>query len=176
GEPRQHPPLARRDGGRTELDPGARLLPDRTRPPLRGAASLPRHRKARLAPAGSGGAPPARRARPRPGSRAPTSRRRGLTLHSSWVRLGATDPRGRGQMSFSVKLWGTRGSIPTPGPSTQKYGGNTACVEIRTDSTLFICDGGTGLRELGIDLMRRHPDGAIVGHMLFSHPHWDHIQ
>lgn len=79
-------------------------------------------------------------------------------------------------MSFSVKLWGTRGSIPTPGPSTQKYGGNTACVEIRTDSTLFICDGGTGLRELGIDLMRRHPDGAIVGHMLFSHPHWDHIQ
>src|SRR5690606_12631540 len=138
GAPRQQPPLARRDGGRTELDPGARLLPDRTRPPLRGAASLPRHRKAGLAPAGSGGAPPARRARPRPGSRAPTSRRRGLTLHSSWVRLGATDPRGRGQMSFSVKLWGTRGSIPTPGPSTQKYGGNTACVEIRTDSTLFI--------------------------------------
>ncbi len=79
-------------------------------------------------------------------------------------------------MPFSVKLWGTRGSIPTPGPSTQKYGGNTACVEIRTDSTLFICDGGTGLRELGIDLLRRHPDGPIQGHMLFSHPHWDHIQ
>lgn len=79
-------------------------------------------------------------------------------------------------MPFTVKLWGTRGSIPTPGPSTQKYGGNTACVEIRTDSTLFICDGGTGLRELGVDLLRRHPDEAIVGHMLFSHPHWDHIQ
>lgn len=79
-------------------------------------------------------------------------------------------------MPFSVKLWGTRGSIPTPGPSTQKYGGNTACVEIRTDSTLFICDGGTGLRELGVDLLRRHPDRPIEGHMLFSHPHWDHIQ
>lgn len=79
-------------------------------------------------------------------------------------------------MPFAVKLWGTRGSIPTPGPSTQRYGGNTACVEIRSGSTLFICDGGTGLRELGIDLLRRHPDQAIVGHMLFSHPHWDHIQ
>src|SRR5690554_2044834 len=79
-------------------------------------------------------------------------------------------------MTFSVKLWGTRGSIPTPGPSTQKYGGNTACVEIRSGSTLFICDGGTGLRELGIDLLRRHPDTAIVGHMLFSYFHWDHIQ
>lgn len=79
-------------------------------------------------------------------------------------------------MPFAVKLWGTRGSIPTPGPSTQKYGGNTACVEIRSGSTLFICDGGTGLRELGIDLLRRQPDSPIVGHMLFSHPHWDHIQ
>lgn len=79
-------------------------------------------------------------------------------------------------MQFSVKMWGTRGSIPTPGPSTQRYGGNTACVEIRSGSTLFICDGGTGLRELGIDLLRRHPRDPIVGHMLFSHPHWDHIQ
>lgn len=77
---------------------------------------------------------------------------------------------------FFVKLWGTRGSIPTPGPSTQIYGGNTACVEIRTADGLFICDGGTGLRELGIDLLRRAPHQPIVGHMLFSHPHWDHIQ
>lgn len=77
---------------------------------------------------------------------------------------------------FYVKLWGTRGSIPTPGPSTQRYGGNTACVEIRTDRALFICDGGTGLRELGVDLLGRAPDRPIVGHMLFSHPHWDHIQ
>lgn len=79
-------------------------------------------------------------------------------------------------MTFAVKLWGTRGSIPTPGASTQIYGGNTACVEIRTEDALFICDGGTGLRELGVDLLRRHPDDPIVGHMLFSHPHWDHIQ
>ncbi|HEY0839463.1 MAG TPA: MBL fold metallo-hydrolase [Vulgatibacter sp.] len=79
-------------------------------------------------------------------------------------------------MSLFVKFWGTRGSIPTPGPSTQRFGGNTACVEVRTGDALFICDGGTGLRELGIDLIRRHQGRPIVGHMLFSHPHWDHIQ
>jgi len=58
-------------------------------------------------------------------------------------------------MGFFVKFWGTRGSIPTPGPHTRKYGGNTSCVEVRVDNALFICDGGTGLRELGLDLMRR---------------------
>ncbi len=76
---------------------------------------------------------------------------------------------------FFVKFWGTRGSIPTPGFRTRKYGGNTSCVEMRIDGTLFICDGGTGLRELGIDLMRRSPT-AIKAHLFFSHPHWDHIQ
>ena len=79
-------------------------------------------------------------------------------------------------MALFVKFWGTRGSIPTPGPSTARYGGNTACVEIRVDDALFICDGGTGLRELGLDLMKRAKGSPIVGHLLFSHPHWDHIQ
>lgn len=76
---------------------------------------------------------------------------------------------------FFVKFWGTRGSIPTPGFRTRKYGGNTSCIELRVDGTLFICDGGTGLRELGADLMKRD-GGPIVAHMFFSHPHWDHIQ
>ena len=78
-------------------------------------------------------------------------------------------------MSFYVRFWGTRGSIPTPGQPTRKYGGNTSCVEIRIGDQLFVCDGGTGLRELGEDLNQRgiHP---IVGHMFFSHTHWDHIQ
>lgn len=79
-------------------------------------------------------------------------------------------------MPMFVKFWGTRGSIPTPGPSTARYGGNTACVEVRTDDALFILDGGTGLRELGTDLLRRYRGEPIVAHMLFSHPHWDHIQ
>ena len=78
-------------------------------------------------------------------------------------------------MPFLVTFWGTRGSIPTPGQGTRKFGGNTSCVEIRADETLFICDGGTGLRELGVDLLQRGDD-PIEGHFLFSHAHWDHIQ
>jgi phosphoribosyl 1,2-cyclic phosphodiesterase len=78
-------------------------------------------------------------------------------------------------LSYFVRFWGTRGSIPTPGQPTRKYGGNTSCVEIRIDDKLFICDGGTGLRELGQDLINRGIS-PIVGHMFFSHTHWDHIQ
>jgi len=78
-------------------------------------------------------------------------------------------------MEIYVKFWGTRGSIPTPGDRTRKYGGNTACVEIRCGSDLFICDAGSGIRELGDDLMTR-ANVPIVGHFLFSHAHWDHIQ
>lgn len=78
-------------------------------------------------------------------------------------------------MSYFVKFWGTRGSIPTPGKGTAKYGGNTSCVEIRCGDTLIICDGGTGLRELGLDLMRRG-SAPVTGHLFFSHAHWDHIQ
>ena len=77
--------------------------------------------------------------------------------------------------TFYVKFWGVRGSIPTPGWKTRRYGGNTTCVEVRVDDHLFICDGGTGLRELGIDLLKKNK-GAITAHFFFSHPHWDHIQ
>src|SRR5262249_48611411 len=74
-----------------------------------------------------------------------------------------------------VKFWGTRGSIPTPGPSTSKYGGNTSCVELRTSNdTLIVLDCGTGIRELGLDVMRR--PGPYRIHLLIGHTHWDHIQ
>ncbi len=78
-------------------------------------------------------------------------------------------------MQTYVKFWGTRGSIPTPGDRTRKYGGNTSCVEIRCGHHLFICDAGSGIRELGADLPARG-NGRIIGHFLFSHAHWDHIQ
>ena len=77
-------------------------------------------------------------------------------------------------MSTFVKFWGTRGSIPTPGHKTRRYGGNTSCVEVRIDDTLFVCDGGTGLRELGVDLQNR--TDRVTAHLFFSHTHWDHIQ
>jgi phosphoribosyl 1,2-cyclic phosphodiesterase len=79
-------------------------------------------------------------------------------------------------MSVFVRFWGTRGSIPTPGPRTRIYGGNTSCVEVRFDDALFVCDGGTGLRELGVELCERRRKESIDAHMFFSHTHWDHIQ
>src|SRR5919199_910712 len=74
-----------------------------------------------------------------------------------------------------VTFWGTRGSIPTPGRATVRYGGNTSCLEVRSDDgTLLICDSGTGIRELGLQLVAsREP---VRAHLLFSHTHWDHIQ
>jgi phosphoribosyl 1,2-cyclic phosphodiesterase len=73
-----------------------------------------------------------------------------------------------------ITFWGVRGSIPTPGPSTVKFGGNTSCVEVRCGDELVIFDGGTGLRNLGNQLAGR--GGPIHASMFFSHVHWDHIQ
>jgi len=59
-------------------------------------------------------------------------------------------------MTFSLHFWGTRGSIPSPGSSTTRYGGNTPCVELRTnEGRLVILDAGTGIRELGRSLLER---------------------
>lgn len=78
-------------------------------------------------------------------------------------------------MDTFVKFWGTRGSIPTPGSWTRVYGGNTSCVEIRFDETLLICDAGSGIRELGKDLLTRDPRPSVL-HLFITHTHWDHIQ
>jgi len=76
-----------------------------------------------------------------------------------------------------IRFWGTRGSIPTPGPSTVRYGGNTACIEVRdATGTLLVLDAGTGLRELGLHLLRDGRNGALEVEVLLSHLHWDHIQ
>jgi len=80
-----------------------------------------------------------------------------------------------------VKFWGVHGSLPRPGPTTLKYGGNTACVEIRCNGTLIILDAGTGIRELGEDILKRTRTTSgtrspIRGHIFFSHLHWDHVQ
>ncbi len=74
-----------------------------------------------------------------------------------------------------VRFWGTRGSIPTPGHKTAIYGGNTSCVSIRTsDGTLIVLDCGTGIRELGLDLLKSRETQRI--YLLIGHTHWDHIQ
>lgn len=76
-----------------------------------------------------------------------------------------------------IRFWGTRGSIPTPGPTTVRYGGNTSCVEVRdATGTLLVLDAGTGLRELGIALMNSNGARPFSLDLLLSHLHWDHIQ
>ena len=73
-----------------------------------------------------------------------------------------------------MRFWGTRGSVATPGPATVRYGGNTACVEVRTNAGEFIIfDSGTGIRELGLHLARQ--GGAVSAHLMLGHTHWDHI-
>jgi phosphoribosyl 1,2-cyclic phosphodiesterase len=80
-------------------------------------------------------------------------------------------------MSLRIQFWGTRGSIPTPGPQTVRYGGNTPCVEVRTsEGWLIILDAGTGLRELGRSLIQRANGAPIEGDIFVTHAHWDHIQ
>lgn len=80
-------------------------------------------------------------------------------------------------MTLRVRFWGTRGSIPTPGHGTVRYGGNTPCTEVRTaDDRLIILDAGTGIRELGLDLMQRANGTPITGDIFLTHAHWDHIQ
>lgn len=75
-----------------------------------------------------------------------------------------------------LRLWGVRGSIPTPGPSTLRYGGNTTCVELRVDGEIIILDSGTGIRALGAALEEEFGEKPINVTLLISHMHWDHIQ
>jgi len=78
--------------------------------------------------------------------------------------------------SMSVCFWGTRGSIPTPGRRTERYGGNTTCVEVRYEDQCVILDAGSGIRELGASRMRLRGGEQFNAHLLLTHLHWDHIQ
>lgn len=76
---------------------------------------------------------------------------------------------------MKVKFWGVRGSLPTPGPFTSRYGGNTTCLQIILDSgPVIIIDSGTGIRELGNSLMG-NPGPPFNIKLLVTHTHWDHI-
>lgn len=75
---------------------------------------------------------------------------------------------------MKIKFWGTRGSIPVPGSKTIEFGGNTSCVQVISDDEFIILDAGTGIRELGNDLLQKYSCRDI--HLLVTHTHWDHIQ
>lgn len=72
---------------------------------------------------------------------------------------------------LSVRFWGVRGSVPSPGPDTAKYGGNTPCIEVRMGAELTIFDVGTGVRALG-----DAANGPLTGTIFISHYHYDHLQ
>ena len=75
-----------------------------------------------------------------------------------------------------MKVWirGVRGSIAVPGPETVKYGGNTTCIEIRTDAgDIILIDAGTGIRPVGVKLIKTPPTNCSI---FITHTHWDHIQ
>jgi CheY-like chemotaxis protein/phosphoribosyl 1,2-cyclic phosphodiesterase len=75
---------------------------------------------------------------------------------------------------FHLSFWGLRGTLPVPGKRSLRYGGNTSCVSLSFPSgSLFVLDAGTGIKELGDELMR----GAerVDAKIFISHPHWDHI-
>ena len=75
---------------------------------------------------------------------------------------------------MKVRFWGVRGSIPSPGPKTVRYGGNTTCIEVWTDDgQLIILDGGTGIFPLSQTLLTKMP---LSVHIFNTHSHWDHIQ
>lgn len=74
---------------------------------------------------------------------------------------------------FKIKFWGVRGSRPVPGTDTLKYGGNTPCVQVQVGDKLIILDAGTGICNLGKELMKRNR--KVTGDIFITHVHWDHI-
>lgn len=75
---------------------------------------------------------------------------------------------------MKIRFWGVRGSIASPGPRTVRYGGNTTCIEVRTDNNeLIVIDAGTGIFPLSQTLLAELP---LTANVLITHSHWDHIQ
>jgi phosphoribosyl 1,2-cyclic phosphodiesterase/CheY-like chemotaxis protein len=75
-----------------------------------------------------------------------------------------------------LRFWGVRGSIPSPGQPTVFFGGNTSCVELRTNGQIVILDAGSGIRPLGLSLVEEFPNDPLDLTLLITHTHWDHIQ
>ncbi|MBO0777804.1 MAG: MBL fold metallo-hydrolase [Ktedonobacteraceae bacterium] len=81
-----------------------------------------------------------------------------------------------GKQRFLVRFWGVRGSYPTPGPHTLRHGGNTSCVEIQVGSHTLILDAGSGIIQLGQDLMQQAVQQDTLDLALFiTHGHGDHL-
>jgi phosphoribosyl 1,2-cyclic phosphodiesterase len=78
-----------------------------------------------------------------------------------------------GGSGLTVRFWGVRGTIPCPGPSTLRYGGNTACIEMRCGGKRLIFDAGSGIRALGKEMVKNGE--RVDSHLFFTHTHIDHV-
>ena len=83
------------------------------------------------------------------------------------------DPQIRSSGATTIRLWGTRGSIPVSGPDYVRHGGNTTCMEVVTGDTHILFDAGSGIRDAGRALAAEGPRAL---HLFITHTHWDHIQ
>jgi phosphoribosyl 1,2-cyclic phosphodiesterase len=83
---------------------------------------------------------------------------------------------GKSREHMQLTFRGVRGSIPSPGAGTARYGGNTSCLEIRTaDGSVLVLDAGTGIRALG-EALTREGEPSVFVDVLITHAHWDHVQ
>src|SRR5688572_23877255 len=111
----------------------------------------------------------------------PPFKHAGMTVFEKEISLtqraaGNSTRGGKKGLAMRIRFWGTRGSLAKPGPTTLRYGGNTACIEVRTaDGTLIVLDCGTGAHGLG-QALQASSAGPVRGHLLITHTHWDHIQ
>jgi len=105
-----------------------------------------------------------------PGSHPPNST---LKTSAEDSQLNSTPVDNGSSLNFSIRFWGVRGSVPTPGQETIRYGGNTVCVEFRIGEKHLIFDGGTGLCAFGKQLLAHMPTEA---HLFFTHTQVDRIQ
>lgn len=85
-------------------------------------------------------------------------------------------PEGAQSSGLKLRFWGVRGSIPTPVAENLGFGGNTACIELRTEQGIVAIDAGTGARNLGVALEREFQNRTLALSLLLTHFHWDHIQ
>src|SRR4029077_10626085 len=92
-----------------------------------------------------------------------------MSSWASWRSSGAASP-----VAVRLTIWGCRGSVPTPGPDTIGYGGNTSCVELALeDGGVVVLDAGSGIRPLGAELLAR---GTRRIHLFLTHLHLDHLE
>ena len=94
-------------------------------------------------------------------------------LEGSATSLAAVAVTASLRSSMRVQMWGTRGSLPTPGRATTKYGGNTSCLEVVAGEVRLVFDAGSGIRALG---ERLAANGVVDADLFLTHFHWDHIQ